>query len=109
MRRLALLLPLLAPPALAQVQPVANAAPDPSFRLVNRDPAAMHEIRVSPAGRRDWGADRLGLEVLVPGRSARIALPPGQCLNDIRVVFADGRVMERQGVDTCALPQLAFP
>jgi hypothetical protein len=106
---LALLLPLLATPALGQVQPVASSTPDPSFRLVNRDPAAVHEIYVSPAGRRDWGADRLGQDVLVPGRFARITLPAGQCVNDIRVVFADGRAVERRRVDTCALSQMAFP
>ncbi|TCZ56706.1 hypothetical protein [Roseicella aquatilis] len=109
MRRLALLLPLLASPALAQVQTVSNAAPDIILNLLNRDPAAMHEIHVSPAGSRDWGPDRLGAFVLVPGRAARIALAPGQCLHDIRVVFADGRVAERRGVDACATPRMALP
>jgi hypothetical protein len=69
----------------------------------------MHEIYVSPAGTRDWGADRLGQDVLIPGRFARISLPAGQCLHDIRVVFADGRAVERRRVDTCLLSQLAFP
>lgn len=110
MRRAALLLPLLATPALAQVQPAAGVGTtDPSFRLVNRDPAAVHEIFVSPTGRREWGIDRLGHDVLIPGRFARITLPPGQCMNDIRVVFADGRVVERRRVDTCTLSQMAFP
>ncbi|MDO9708966.1 hypothetical protein [Paracraurococcus lichenis] len=109
MRRLAMLLPLLATPAFAQVQAVVAGAPDPSFRLVNRDPAAVHEIYVSPTGRRDWGMDRLGQDVLVPGRAARISLPAGQCVNDIRVVFADGRAVERRRVDTCAVSQMAFP
>ena len=88
---------------------MSNWASDPSFRLVNRDPAAMHEIYVSPTGRREWGADRLGQDVLIPGRFARIALPPGQCLNDVRVVFADGRAVERRRVDTCSLSALALP
>jgi len=112
MRRLAplaLLLPLLAAPACAQVQQVANTTQDPSFRLVNRDAAAMHEIYVSPSGGWNWGADRLGQDVLIPGRFTRISLPGGQCLNDIRVVFADGRAVERRRVDTCLLAQLAFP
>jgi hypothetical protein len=99
----------LAAPALAQVQQVTNGATDPSFRLVNRDSLAVHEIYVSPAGRRDWGADRLGQDVLIPGRFARITLPAGQCVNDIRVVFADGHAVERRQVDTCALSQMAFP
>jgi hypothetical protein len=91
------------------VQAVANATPDPSFRLVNRDPAAVHQIFVSPAGSRGWGADRLGQDVLIPGRFARIDLPAGPCLHDIRVVFADGRAVERRRVDTCAMSQMVFP
>ena len=109
MLRLACLAALLPTAAFAQVQTVANASPDPSFRLVNRDPAAVHEIYVSPTGSRAWGADRLGQHVLIPGRAARIGLPPGACLHDIRVVFADGRAVERRGVDTCATSQVAFP
>ncbi|MFC7476604.1 hypothetical protein ACFQS7_19715 [Dankookia sp. GCM10030260] len=109
MLRFALLAALLPTAALAQVQPVVAGNPDPSFRLINRDPAAMHEIYVSPTGRRDWGADRLGQDVLIPGRFARISLPTGQCLHDIRVVFADGRAVERRRVDTCVASQLAFP
>ena len=106
---LAALVPLLAAPAPAQVRQVSNWASDPSFRLVNRDAAAVQEIYVSPTGRRDWGMDRLGQDVLNPGRHARISLPAGQCLNDIRVVFADGRAVERRRIDTCVLSQLAFP
>ena len=109
MLRLALLAALLPTAALAQAQTVATGSPDPSFRLVNRDPAAVHEIYVTPAGSRSWGTDRLGQDVLIPGRAARIGLPPGPCLHDIRVVFADGRAVERRRVDTCAVAQLAFP
>jgi hypothetical protein len=109
MLRFALLATLLPGPAFAQVQTVASATPDPSFRLVNRDPAAMHQIYVSPAGSQAWGADRLGQDVLIPGRFARIDLPAGPCLHDIRVVFADGRAVERRRVDTCAMSQMAFP
>jgi hypothetical protein len=109
MRRFAFLAALLPTAAIAQVQTVAKATPDPSFRLVNRDPAAVHEIYVSSSGSRAWGADRLGQDVLIPGRFARIGLPAGQCLHDIRVVFADGRAVERRRVDTCTTSQVVFP
>ena len=49
MLRLAFLAALLPTAALAQAQTVATGSPDPSFRLVNRDPAAVHEIYVRPA------------------------------------------------------------
>jgi hypothetical protein len=109
MLRFALLAALLPTAALAQAQTVSTGSPDPSFRLINRDPAAVHQIFVSPAGTRAWGADRLGQDVLIPGRFARIGLPAGPCLHDIRVVFADGRAVERRRVDTCAMSQMAFP
>ena len=107
---------LLALPAIAERQvpavprpPVAAAPTDPSFRLVNRDLTAVHRIYVTPSALRGWGADRLGQDVLVSGRAARIGLPAGQCVNDVRVVFADGRTQDRRRVDTCAVPQLVFP
>lgn len=69
----------------------------------------MHEIYVRPNGSGGWGTDRLGQDVLVPGRFTRISLPAGPCVHDIRVLFADGRAVERRRVDTCALSQMAIP
>lgn len=106
---LAALPPLLTAPAPAQPRAVSNWAADPSFRLLNRGAAPVQAIQVTASGRRDPGANRLGPEALEPGRQARVALPAGQCLNDIRVTFANGRALERRRVDTCAAPQLAFP
>ncbi|MBK1657452.1 hypothetical protein [Paracraurococcus ruber] len=100
---------LLGAQAPAEATRVSNWAADPSFRLVNRHSQPMHQVYVSPTGQRDWGADRLGQEVLAPGRFARITLPAGRCVNDIRVIFADGRALERRQVDTCVLAQMAFP
>lgn len=82
---------------------------DPSFRLNNRSGIDLHEIYVSPPAERSWGRDRLGEDLLRPGRFTTIHLPPGQCLNDVRVVFADGQSAELRGVNTCALTDLAFP
>jgi len=84
------------------------AAGDPSFRLANRGGATINEIYVSSANDQSWGADRLGQDVLPAGRHALIRLPQGQCMNDIRVVFADGRAEERRRVDTCAITEMAF-
>ncbi|WP_431267233.1 hypothetical protein [Dankookia sp. P2] len=50
MLRLACLAALLPAAAFAQVQTVAAASADPSFRLVNHDLAAMHEIYVALSG-----------------------------------------------------------
>ena len=93
----------------AQKQTVAIDTPAPALRLVNRDPAAVHDIRVSPTGSRAWGADRPGQDVLAPGRVARTGLPAGGWPHDIRLVFADGRAVERRGADRRAASQAAFP
>jgi hypothetical protein len=82
---------------------------DPSFRLNNRSGLDLHEIYVSTPVERSWGRDRLGQDVLRSGRFTTIRLPEGQCVNDVRVVFADGQALERRGVNTCTLTDLAFP
>ncbi|PWS35484.1 hypothetical protein DFH01_17910 [Falsiroseomonas bella] len=84
----------LATPALAQ---------DPSFRLNNRSNATINEIYVSSANDNSWGSDLLGQNVLGPGQTLVIRLPQGQCLNDIRVVLANGQSHERRRVDTCQI------
>ena len=79
-----------------------------SLRLVNRGAGEVNEVYATPPGDPNWGTDRLGQDVLPTGRHAIIRLPQGQCVNDIRVVFADGRAEERRRVDTCALSEMAF-
>jgi len=92
---------LSAGPALAQN--------DPSFRVTNNSSVTLNEIRVSSARDRSWGPDRLGDRSLGPGGSYVVRLPAGQCVNDIRVVYANGQAMERKGVNTCQLTDLVFP
>jgi hypothetical protein len=97
-------------PPVAPPEPEAVAyTTDPSFRLANRSGLEVQQIYVSPATDRSWGRDRLGQDVLRPGRFTTILLPDGQCVNDLRVVFADGQAVERRGVNTCALSDLAVP
>lgn len=86
----------LAGPALAQTN-------DPSFRLNNRSGQTIMEVYVSSSAVSSWGADRLGADVLPPGRTLTIRLPPGQCMNDIRIVMQSGQSLERRQVNTCAI------
>jgi|GEM_PF-1168457 len=86
--------------------PAAAVGRDPSFRLNNQGSRTIREIYVSSAQDSAWGVDRLGAQVLQPGQALVIRLPAGQCLNDIRVVFADGQASERRQVDTCAIADL---
>ncbi|MGG5808929.1 hypothetical protein [Falsiroseomonas sp. CW058] len=85
-----------------------GAGGNPSFNLVNRGATAIREIYVSSARETHWGEDRLGAEVLPPGRHVAVRLPVGDCLNDVRVVWADGRREDRRQVDTCRLVNMVF-
>ncbi len=85
-------------------------ASDPSFNLVNRSPRVIHEIYVSPATTRAWGTDLLGRDVLAAGGIFPVRLAAdGNCVFDIRVVYDDGRALERRRVNTCALNSVALP
>jgi hypothetical protein len=86
----------LAAPALAQTS-------DPSFRVNNRTSVTINEIYASSANDNSWGSDHLGQNTLPPGQSYVVRLPQGQCMNDIRIVFANGTAHERRRVDTCQI------
>jgi len=87
----------------------APASADPSFRLTNRSAATVNEIYVSSSNDSGWGPDRLGRDVRPGGGQFVVRLPAGQCINDVRVVYANGQALERRRVNTCALTDMAFP
>lgn len=103
-RRLALATLGLLAAASAQAQ-----SNDPSFRLTNNGSVQMNEIYVSSSANQNWGPDRLGDRVLGVGQSYVVRLPAGQCMNDIRVVWANNQSAERRQVNTCNLTDIAFP
>lgn len=87
----------------------AQQAPNPSFNLVNRSPTPIKELYASPAGVTRWGQDRLGQNYLPPGGSFPVRLPAdGNCLYDVRVVYADDKEEERRRLNTCTLDDVAF-
>jgi hypothetical protein len=94
---LALLAGLATPPAAAQ---------DPSFYVENRSGNQINEVYVSSANDSGWGRDLLGSNVLASG--TRLAVRPRQCVNDIRVVYANGRAEERRRVNTCNINAVVF-
>lgn len=103
MRRAALLLGLL-------LAAGGAAAQDPSFRLVNRGSVPIVEVRASAAADPAWGENRLPRgAALPPGGSLVVALPPGQCVVDVRVVYATGQAQERRQVNTCPILEMVFP
>ncbi|MBW6400511.1 hypothetical protein KPL78_21815 [Roseomonas sp. HJA6] len=93
----------LAPAAMAQTG-------DPSFNLVNRSSRVIYEAYASPSSDSNWGADRLGQNVIPAGRSFVIRLPQGECIYDVRVVYdrQGGPAEERRNINLCNLTELAF-
>lgn len=83
--------------------PAAAQSNDPSFRLNNRTAVTINEIYVSSSSVNNWGPDRLGANVLNPGQYLMVNLPAGQCVNDIRVVYANGRSQEWRQQNTCRI------
>lgn len=89
--------------------PAAPAASqgNASFNLVNHGRQAMREVYVSSARDANWGEQRLP-RPMNPGAHLAVQLPAGDCVNDIRIVWADGRPEERRQVDTCRITNLVF-
>jgi len=95
--------------ALLLAAPPARAQQNPDFWVVNNTGRTIAEIYVSSAASQNWGADRLGQNVL--GSGMRFAIRPprdGTCVFDIRVVYADGAAEERRRVNTCNLNEVVF-
>ena len=80
---------------------------NPSFNLVNHGRQAMREVYVSSVRETNWGEQRLP-RPMDPGAHLAVRLPAGDCMNDIRIVWADGRPEERRQVDTCRVTNLVF-
>ena len=82
---------------------------DPSFQFINRAGNTVNELYVSLSSDGGWGRDKLGQDTLAPGGGTWVGLPGGKvCTVDIRVVYADGRAIERRGVETCSVRELNF-
>jgi hypothetical protein len=97
-------------PSQPQPQPRAGApgpSGNPSFNLVNQGRQAMREIYVSSIRQQDWGQQRL-TQPLQPGAYLPISLAMDDCVNDVRIVWADGRSEERRRIDTCQMVNLVF-
>lgn len=108
-RKLAVLLCLSLPllslaPRLAQAQDK-----NPSFTLVNKAPQPIRELFVTPSGDANWGKNRLEQGTIAPGASTAVRRRiDGNCVFDIRVVYADATREERRTVNTCAAEDIAF-
>ncbi len=98
-----------AAPATPATPPAGNPARDPSFRIVNRGNREIDEVYARVAGTADWGRDRLGDATISHDSYKVITLPRGQCVWDVRLVFADGQSSEKRRVNLCDVTDFPVP
>ncbi|WP_158747264.1 hypothetical protein [Acidisphaera sp. L21] len=86
----------------------AADAPNPSFYLVNRSSQAINEVYASPATASGWGQDRLGDDTIESGANAAIRLlADGNCIYDLKFVYADGKSEQRRKINTCNVDNIS--
>jgi len=91
----------------AQIAPGRSG--NPSFYLTNGGGATIREVYVSLSTESNWGADRLGSNVLQPGQRLTVSLPAvGVCQVDMRIVYMNGAAQERRRVDTCGIAEFVW-
>jgi hypothetical protein len=87
---------------------VPARAEDASFTLFNRGASPIRELFVTPAGDANWGQNRVGGRPIAPGGSFMVKRrADGNCILDIRAVFANGQAEERKGLNTCNIDAVA--
>jgi hypothetical protein len=72
--------------------------------LVNTAKSSIVSLEVARSGSERFHVLHLGAAPLQEGAAATVAIRKGndRCLRDLRVVFADGRVVTHRGFDVCA-------
>ena len=91
------------------VAATGKPADDPSFKLFNRSARNITELRAAPTGGSTGGDNRLSSPV-PPDGSRPISLPrDGHCIFDLRLVFADGKAMEKKKANLCKISDLPVP
>lgn len=81
---------------------------DPSIALVNRTGQVIVEAYASLTSDSDWGDDRLGQSVLRAGQRFVLALPNGDCLWDLRMVYDNDRAEEKRDLNLCQVSEVVF-
>ena len=83
---------------------------NPSFNLVNKSSQPIREVFVTPAGDANWGKNRLTKGPIAPAGQFEVRRKvDGNCVFDIRVVYADGTKEERRTINTCTTEDVLFP
>ena len=89
-------------PILASRPVAAQTGGNASFTLVNHASEPIREFFATPGGDANYGRSRLDGKAVPVGGTFAVRLPAnGNCLYDMKVVLASGRVEERHGVNVC--------
>jgi hypothetical protein len=89
---------------IAGLLPLAASAQqqNPSFNLVNKSTKPVAELYVTPAGDANWGQNRLVSGPIAPGESFAVRRRiDGNCIFDVRTVYADKTHEDRKAINTC--------
>jgi len=78
------------------------------FWLENYTGRQIDQAYVSPSRLSNWGPDILGAGVLPPGQRVWVTPYFGDCILDVRVVYAGGGEDTRMGVNACSLSIIRF-
>ena len=88
----------------------AAAQSNADFRLFNQTGYEIEKLYVSPSASRNWGPDRLGNDTLPNGRYWTLRFPnaQAQCMQDMKVVFADGDEITYERLNLCSFARLTL-
>lgn len=85
----------------------ATEPPGPAreVTVINASPRPIQQLFFSPADAPQWGEDRVTQSAISTTEARHIEFR-GDCVADVRVVFANRAAEERRGLDLCAYPTL---
>ncbi|MBX9590378.1 MAG: hypothetical protein K2X43_13810 [Hyphomonadaceae bacterium] len=95
-------------------QPIANQAtynapPASEVGITNRSSKTINVIRMSPAGDRMWGPDRLGKQTLAPGQPINVPLNDNRgCLYRLYAFYEDNVVEPIASANLCDDSNIVF-
>jgi hypothetical protein len=94
---------LLSATALLTLSGLPAQAAERNLTLVNQTRFAIEEFYAANVSREEWGDNRIAGEPLAAGASVRVDLDDGTgyCLFNLRAVFEDGEVVDKESVDIC--------
>ena len=82
-----------------------------TFTVENKSDQAIWFVQASMDYLTEWGDDRLGGEIIMPGSEFLVQVDSyrGHCLFDIRLIMEDESEQTYEGVDLCEIDRVIYP